>query len=241
MIRSFFGRHTSQQTPPPPPTTEGHASAVPQDVHIGAVESASREGLQHGGVGAVFLDRDGVINDTAMPVGNASVLKRYLLPGAVEAIARLSRGYPGKVIVVTNQSYLSRAPQAKPQEEAVERLLAQMVADQGGRIDALYYCPNPKNFVAPPGHEGGRKPEAGMLLAASHDDPSIDLSKSYMIGDQTTDMAAGARADPDLTRVLVQTGHGGDDGKANVEPHHVARDLSAAVDWIIAREQKSEP
>jgi D-glycero-D-manno-heptose 1,7-bisphosphate phosphatase len=75
-----------------------------------------------------------------------------------------------------------------------------------------------------------RKPGTGMLERA-RDELGIDLAKSYLIGDATTDILAGLRAG--CTTILVRTGYAGTDGKAVAEPDHIVDDLAAAVDLIL--------
>lgn len=209
-------------------------------MQIKAVTSACREGLATHTPGrqtAVFLDRDGVINSIEGFVNSPEDMDRQLLPEAVRALARLSRESDAKIILVTNQGGVGTGRMTDGQCRDILQRLGQRVEEAGGRFDALYYCPSPSRLK---GSEqvDARKPEAGMLLQAAHDfGPSIDLADSYMIGDMTTDIAAGENALRDLTSILVETGFAGRDGKVVAHPDHVARDLEAAVDWILAREK----
>ncbi len=75
-----------------------------------------------------------------------------------------------------------------------------------------------------------RKPGIGMLEKA-RDDLGIDLRKSVLVGDATTDILAGIRAG--CRTILVRTGYAGKDGKAVAEPDRVAADLSEAVSIIL--------
>ena len=77
-----------------------------------------------------------------------------------------------------------------------------------------------------------RKPGIGMLKRA-RDELGIDLRKSFLVGDATTDILAGLRAG--CTTVLVQTGQAGTDGKEVVEPDFTVKDLSAAIELILGR------
>lgn len=185
----------------------------------------------------VFLDRDGVINTTDGFVNSPEDLDRQLIPSSVEALARLSRETTAKIVVVTNQGGVSAGKMTEEQAEAILERLSQRVEEAGGRLDAIYYCPNARRFEPPAGEVDARKPEPGMVYRAALDfGPEVDLADSYFIGDMTTDIAAGERADARLVSVLVETGFGGRDGKVDVQPDHTCRDLSEAVDWIISRE-----
>ncbi|MFY9270200.1 MAG: lipopolysaccharide heptosyltransferase II [Candidatus Manganitrophaceae bacterium] len=181
---------------------------------------------------AVFLDRDGTINDDVGYVG--SVDRFSMIPGAAEAIVKLNRRGIS-VILVTNQSGVARGifPEASVGE--IHRHLQELLAKKGGRLDAIYYCPHhPEISLC-----ACRKPAMGMIEQAIAE-CGIDLSGSYIVGDKSLDMAlarGGAKG------VLVRTGHGEaslremmESGKRfdHVPPvAHVADDLVAAVDWIL--------
>jgi D-glycero-D-manno-heptose 1,7-bisphosphate phosphatase len=140
------------------------------------------------------------------------------------------------VIVVTNQSIISRhmAP-----VEAVEDIHARMVRAieaVGGRVDRVMYCPH-----RPEEHCDCRKPQPGLLLMAA-EEFGLTLSQSYLIGDAETDMQAGRAAG--CRRYLVLTGRGrrqlircwlhGERGFT------VVPDLGAAVGAIMRREDGME-
>jgi D-glycero-D-manno-heptose 1,7-bisphosphate phosphatase len=165
---------------------------------------------------AAFLDRDGVIN-----VDHGYTYKPedlVFIDGAPAAIRRLNEaGY--WVVVVTNQSGVARGFYT---EIDVERFHAHMQAEltkMGARVDAFYSCPyHPEGIVAEYRLDHpDRKPKPGMILRALGDLP-IDASRSFLVGDQPTDMAAAAAAhisghrfcggdlDDFVAGVLLQTG-----------------------------------
>lgn len=182
----------------------------------------------------VFFDRDGVFNTTDGFVNSPEDLDRQLIPEAVEALARLSRETDAKLVLVTNQGGVGYGKMTPTQAEAILERLEARVEAAGGRFDAIYYCPNRKDELPPDGELSARKPEAGMFYAAAnHFGAAIDLADSYMVGDMTTDIAAGENATPDLTTILLDTGMGGQDGHAQAVPDQHFADLSAAVDWLI--------
>ena len=147
---------------------------------------------------AVILDRDGVINaDSKNHIKSLDEFK--LLPRSVNAIANLHKaGWP--VFVITNQSGLERGLYDEATLASMHRYLYQEVLKQGGDIRAIYYCPH-----HPDSHCDCRKPKPGLFqqLALEH---NIDLSKSYYVGDKTTDIevALAVKAQP----ILVKTGKG---------------------------------
>lgn len=153
---------------------------------------------------AVFLDRDGTINEEKDYLHKIADFK--FIPRAHEAIKRLKdAGY--LIIVVSNQSGIARG---YFDEAAVDRLhdhIQQELKRYGTAIDAFYYCPHhPEKGI------GNykvvcdcRKGGAGMLLQAA-DEHNIDLEKSYMVGDKLADIEAGAKAG--CQSILVLTGYG---------------------------------
>jgi D-glycero-D-manno-heptose 1,7-bisphosphate phosphatase len=178
---------------------------------------------------AVFLDRDGVLNEN-----RANYVRTWeqvaILPGVLDAMQRLATSQFA-VVVVTNQSAVGRGLMSVEVLAAINQGIVQQVQQAGGRIDAVYACPH--------GPEEGcpcRKPRPGMLLQAAQD-LDIDLARSVLVGDAVSDLeaalAVGSRP------VLVRTGRGtkqmarlADHGLGHVP---VVADLSEAVAWIIGR------
>ncbi len=134
---------------------------------------------------AIFLDRDGVINEK-MPEGEyvSSPEEFRLLPGAVEAIRRLNdAGY--LVLVVTNQRGIARGELTEADLTAIHEKLTTALHAAGAHLDGIYVCPHEK------GSCDCRKPKPGLLLQAKADFPQIDFSQSVMIGDSESDIQAG--------------------------------------------------
>lgn len=145
------------------------------------------------GVPAVFLDRDGVlIEDTGYPHLEEHL---RLMPGAAEAVRRLNQlGY--LCVVVTNQSGVARGLFSEEQMKAFNALIVRRLAAKGAVIGAVYACPfhsearDPRYFHA---DHPDRKPNPGMILRAITEH-RIDPAKSFLIGDQPSDMEAAKRA-----------------------------------------------
>jgi histidinol phosphatase-like enzyme len=112
--------------------------------------------------------------------------------------------------------------------------MAELLAAEGARIDKVYFCPYyPKGTIPKYAKDSpDRKPGIGMLERAC-DELGIDLAKSYLVGDATTDILAGNRAG--CTTILVQTGQAGTDGKEVAEPEHAVANLPAAVELILSQ------
>jgi len=178
---------------------------------------------------AVFLDRDGTINEE---VGYLSKLEQLkLLPRSAAAIRMLNqRGIP--VIVVTNQSGVARGYFGEDFVQALHDCLQMQLNSVDAHIDAFYYCPHhPAEGLDPYRRVCAcRKPEAGMLLQASRE-LRIDLSRSYMVGDVMKDVRAGKKAG--TKSILVLTGYGANEQIQEDSPDYLAIDLLAAVEWII--------
>lgn len=185
---------------------------------------------------AVFLDRDGVINSSTKPDGSYNPVNKaddlFVYDQAKEALSRLASKTDLLTVVVTNQGGIGAGYMTEKDLQEINNKLKHEIQGSGGRIDAIYYCTsNDQNDPL-------RKPNPGMILKAA-EDLNIDLDHSYIIGDQTTDIAAGERADTDVKSIMVQTGAAGKDGKENIPPDRICRDLNEAVDYIITDYRKS--
>ena len=176
---------------------------------------------------AVFLDRDGVIVrevDYLREIAQLEVLRG--VPRALKAL----RAAGFKVIVVTNQSGVARGYLSLAKLRRIHRELKARLARAGAKWDALYFSPHHPNDKNP-----WRKPGTGMLNAAAKRF-RLDLKKSYLVGDTTTDIQTARNAG--CVAVLVRTGKGGRDGKhPGAKPDKTFRDLAAAARWIIGRER----
>lgn len=176
---------------------------------------------------AVFIDRDGTVN-----VERSDYVKTLdefeLLPGAVEALARLS-ALAIPVIIITNQSAIGRGITSAARIDAIHAGLAQRVADAGGRIDAVYVCPH-----HPEARCSCRKPKPGLLLRAAADF-GINLCNSVFIGDSVTDLGAAKAAGcaPILVRTGLQAQQVAELAKVDASMI-LMDDLTEAVSWLLA-------
>ncbi|MHB1414180.1 MAG: D-glycero-alpha-D-manno-heptose-1,7-bisphosphate 7-phosphatase [Chloroflexota bacterium] len=176
---------------------------------------------------AVFLDRDGVINENRPD--HVKVWDEFrFLPNAPEAVARLCRAGV-KVFIITNQAVVNRGIVPRETVDAINELMRQELASRGAYIEAVAYCPH-----RPEEHCGCRKPEPGLLLelARRYD---LDLRDTVLIGDALSDIEAGQAAG--CRTILVLTGRGPEQltlatagGKNGFA---VAMDLAAAVDSLL--------
>ena len=172
----------------------------------------------------VFLDRDGVINENL----DNDYVKRWeeyrFLSKSKKAIKTLTdAGW--NIIIISNQSGIGRRLMSIQDLEDINARMLEEIESAGGKIQAVYYCPH-----APSEGCDCRKPEPGMLFRAAREF-GIELPKSYIVGDNITDIQAGARAG--CTTILVKTGRGKEILKQrdqwSVSPDYIAEDLYEAV------------
>ena len=168
----------------------------------------------------VFLDRDGTITVKAA-VGEyiRSPSELVLLPGAAKAVAALNAAGL-RTILVTNQRWLSESSADPGRYAAVHGRLEQLLAGEGGRLDAAYHCPHAIGVC------DCRKPGAGMLRRAARDH-NFDLAGAVIVGDSETDLLAGWAAG--TATILL---HGIGDGAAS-GADAVAADLASAARLIL--------
>ncbi|MBN8764680.1 MAG: D-glycero-beta-D-manno-heptose-1,7-bisphosphate 7-phosphatase [Thiobacillus sp. 63-78] len=173
----------------------------------------------------IILDRDGVIN-----FGSDQFIKSpdewKPISGSLEAIARLTReGW--RVVVATNQSGLARGLFEMATLNAIHSKMHKAVAQAGGRIEAVFYCPHAADMNC-----DCRKPKSGMFdeIAARY---GSDLRGVPAIGDSLRDLQAAANVG--ASPWLVRTGKGERTLAAGGLPENtpVYADLGEAVERLL--------
>ncbi|PKN76516.1 MAG: hypothetical protein CVU52_04450 [Deltaproteobacteria bacterium HGW-Deltaproteobacteria-10] len=186
---------------------------------------------------AVFLDRDGTINEEVGYLDSLDKLK--IISTAYEAIKLINLNGM-KAIVISNQAGVARGYFSEDFVRMINNYLQNDMLENGAVIDRFYYCPHHPTE----GNEvyqqicNCRKPAPGMLLQAA-EELSIDLAKSYFVGDRFIDMETAKKVG--AKGVLVRTGYGDDllqdDGPDTAtqenKPDFVAADILEAVQWIL--------
>ena len=174
---------------------------------------------------AVFLDRDGTIVEDPGFLHEPDAVR--LLPDAAGAIRRLNdAGW--LVVTVSNQSGIGRGLYAEADYQEVERRLGDLLAAQGARIDASFFCPHHPEITGPC---DCRKPGTKLFEDARRA-LGIDFTRSWFVGDRPSDvapaLALGGKG------LLVLTGQGATH-RAAAEALGVpeARDLAAAVEAML--------
>lgn len=172
--------------------------------------------------GAIFIDRDGVINkrrDTYVTHPDQFEFEE----GALEGMRALSSlGLP--IFIVTNQSIIGRGLATREMLGQIHDKMLAVFVHHNIRVTDVLFCPHSP-------HEGCecRKPNTGMLLHARKK-YSIDLEKSFMIGDASADILMANKAG--CASILVKTGYGGKDGRHSAKADYEADDLRHAAQII---------
>ncbi|QTD41892.1 HAD-IIIA family hydrolase [Sporosarcina sp. Te-1] len=167
---------------------------------------------------AVFLDRDGVINEVL--TNRVKFVNRprdfYFLPGVPAAIQKLNAHFD-YIFVVTNQGGVGLGFMKESVLQAIHKHMIAELRKEGAIVHDVAYCPH-----KPKAGCECRKPHSKLIedLAAQYD---VDLSKSYMVGDTDTDVMAGKKAG---TKGVFL-------GESDPIADAVFPDLPSAVDWII--------
>ena len=180
---------------------------------------------------AIFLDRDGVINEERGGVHSAADVS--LIPGAAKAIKSFNEaGVP--VICVTNQPDLAKGMMNWDDLRAVTgEIDHQLAAEAGAYLDDIFVCPHhpergwPGEVPELKINCDCRKPRNGLLRRAAQLH-NLDLSSSWLVGDRYCDVAAAASAG--MHSVLVSTGHAGNDrDRYSVVPERSCPSLESAA------------
>ncbi len=184
---------------------------------------------------AVFLDRDGTINEEVDFVRTPAELA--LIAGAAAAVRRLNDA--GLVTcVISNQSGVARGFYTEAELVGIHAKLERDLAGAGGRIDRIYYCPHHPTKGLPPYDVvcECRKPAPGMLLTGAREF-DVDLSRSFVVGDRDVDVQVGKAVG--AYAILVLTGYGRKTREeiagTDIVPDFVASDLADAVMHILQK------
>lgn len=216
--------------------TPDRLDKVERDIAYGLPEKLSSRNLRT----AIFLDRDGTINEEVNHLSNPDQLK--LINGAAEAVRKINRS--GLLtVVITNQPVIARGDVTW---EGLKKIHAKLDYDLGldnAYVDKIYVCPHHPHKGFPGEVEdlkvkcNCRKPKTGLIDRAIQE-LQINRETSWFIGDSTSDILAGKNAR--LNTILVRTGLGGKDAKYSVKPDFIFPDLSAAIDYIFNDYKKNK-
>jgi D-glycero-D-manno-heptose 1,7-bisphosphate phosphatase len=182
----------------------------------------------------VFMDRDGTMTVEGGYINHPSRLK--LITGTADAV-RMCNENGLLAVVTTNQAGVARGYFTEDLIHVVHGRMRKLLEKKNAHLDGVYYCPHHPREGAPVYRIdcNCRKPKTGMIEAACRDLP-VDLAHSYMVGDKISDSEFGHKLG--LRTVMVLTGYGRGEHQYQRKdwkdtPDHIAKDLRAAVRWII--------
>ena len=187
---------------------------------------------------AVFLDRDGVINAAVWNPLEGKLDTPYrledfrLLPGVAQAMRAVSEmGF--LAVVVSNQPGVAKGKCGPELLDAISCRMLASLTEEGVRLSGIYYCLHHPEALVPAlrVHCDCRKPKPGLLLRAARE-LDIDLTRSYMVGDQPTDIEAGLAAGCSTVLLDGYRSLGASAQSPRVHPDWIAKDLPAAVEAI---------
>ena len=158
---------------------------------------------------ALFLDRDGTLIELVDYLSDPADV--VLVDAVIDDVAEANASGHA-VVVVTNQSGIGRGYYDWASFQAVQNRMLELLEHRGCRVDAVYACPHPPPDAGGPKHSRYRKPASGMLFRAAGD-LTLDLSRSIIIGDSVSDLAAGKTAGLP-TGILSARGHASRDSAA---------------------------
>tara|TARA_B100001250_G_scaffold213427_1_gene183079 strand:- start:33424 stop:34710 length:1287 start_codon:yes stop_codon:yes gene_type:complete len=211
--------------------TPERISQVSTDVKSGLVKSRNLKNKQV----AVFLDRDGVINEEVNDLTHYSMFK--FIPGSTESLNLLNKS-KFLSIVVTNQPAVAKGFCELSDVHDTHKYMETELGKLNTKVDNIYFCPcHPEKGFAGENKLykrecSFRKPDIGMFKEAEKK-YNLDLAKSYIVGDRTVDIKAGS--DAGTQTILVRTGYSGNDKKYNVKSDYICDDLLSAVKQVILK------
>jgi histidinol-phosphate phosphatase family protein len=170
---------------------------------------------------AIFLDRDGVMVVEKDFLIDVEDIEFY--PETIGALAAINDGY--LKIVVSNQSGIARGYFSSDDVNRLNSKISRLLQEHGIHIDAWLFCPH-----GPEDNCSCRKPRPGMIRESA-DRMDVDLDKSWLIGDKSSDIETGKNAG--IKTILVKTGYGGSEpGARDVNPDFTASNIGEAIDYI---------
>jgi len=187
---------------------------------------------------AVFIDRDGTINEQRGYINHIS--RFVLLPGVGEAISLLNKN--NHIVVITsNQSGVARGYFPIQLVKEIHELMKLKLTKDNAHVDGIYFCPHHPDGVVPEYSKECicRKPNVGLIRQAQIE-LDIDMETSYVIGDRLLDIEFAHNAN--LPGILVLTGYGKGEvhysmPHKSITPACVAKDLLHAAQWILKQDK----
>jgi D-glycero-D-manno-heptose 1,7-bisphosphate phosphatase len=176
---------------------------------------------------AIFLDRDGVINQDP-PHYAHRIDQLALIDGSGQAIRALNdAGFT--VIIITNQSGVAKGLYPEEDFHIFNNAMLELLAGHNASVDAIYYCPHHPEAKVEKYRVNCtcRKPKPGMLIEGGKRF-DINFTSSFLVGDKWSDIEAGRSVG--CKTILVRTGHGQEEyEREKHQVDYIAANLSDAV------------
>lgn len=210
--------------------TEERLRAIETDINSGFIEKRNLRNRQR----CVFLDRDGTITQSNGLIDTENKLE--IMDCAVNAIRNINAS-EYLAILVTNQPVVAKGMCTLEDVKRIHKKLETLLGERGVYLDDIIFCPHHPDKGFPEENPmykikcKCRKPEIGMLEEMKNR-YNISLEESWIIGDTTVDIMTGKNAG--VGTALVLTGEAGKDGKYNVLPDIIGKDVECAVSQIIS-------
>mgnify|MGYP002719324495 CR=1 FL=1 len=170
---------------------------------------------------ALFLDRDGVINED---FGYIFKIEDFKFLDGIFQLLKEFKKREFLIIIITNQSGIQRGYYTTKDFEILTDYMKDEFKKRDIDIDKVYFCPHLSGCEC-------RKPNPGMILAAK-DELGIDLSKSYLIGDKLSDIEAGKNAGVKNLFLLNR-----DENSTNGD-FHCIKELKEIINFISKKDEK---
>ena len=177
---------------------------------------------------ALFLDRDGVVNEE---VGYLVHARDVRFVHGVFSLCRTAQQLGYRLVVVTNQSGIARGYYTEEQYQELTRWMHGRLEREGVHLDAIYHAPEHPDYPATSSGRGPdwRKPGPGMLLEAQRI-LGLDMAASVFVGDKCTDVMAGNAAGVGKMFLLLGTETQDCDGS-----FQSVRELADVDRWLVER------
>jgi D-glycero-D-manno-heptose 1,7-bisphosphate phosphatase len=181
---------------------------------------------------ALFLDRDGVINVEKNYVYR---IEDFEFIDGIFELCKTAQDLGYAIVVITNQAGIGRGYYTEADFHHLNDWMVEQFRQRGIHIDGVYFCPfHPTGGIGEYRRESyDRKPNPGMLLKARND-LDIDLDRSIMVGDKSSDLQAAQNAG--IPQKIL---FGKIQSTKNIEIQQIFADLQAIRDWLFNSSQRA--